>query len=87
MINFKTQITLKEVKCIKNSHDSSVLCLKLLANGNLVSSSRDKSIRFWHSNNCVYDLQDAHKDSIRCLEALSHSNLASGSADCSIKIW
>ena len=87
MSTVKPQYIFKDIRVIENAHQASVLSLKILANDMLISSSRDKSIRFWHIDHCIHDLQDAHKDAVRCLQPLPNNLIASGSADCSIKIW
>ena len=78
--------SIKNKSIINNAHDGSILSIKNLPNGNLISGSRDKSIKIWHNNFCIFDVT-SHSDSVRCLELLPNKSMASGSADGSIKIW
>jgi WD40 repeat protein len=83
---FSKKPCIQNKSIINNAHEGSILSIKILSNGNLISSSRDKHIKIWHNNFCVFDVS-AHSDTIRCLELLPNKSMASGSADGSIKIW
>lgn len=61
-----------------------------MKNGNLVSGSRDQSIRIWNLNTgqCVNIIESAHADSIYSFQLTSdNQNLITCSLDETIKIW
>lgn len=61
-----------------------------MKNGNLVSGSRDKSIRIWDltTGQCVNKLELAHTDSIYSFQLTEdNQNLITCSLDETIKIW
>ena len=62
--------------------------MKFLNNGNLATTSSDKTIKIWDMNTfkLVYSFE-AHNRSILALTVFKNGDLVSSSADKSIKIW
>jgi WD40 repeat protein len=57
-------------------------------NGQLVSCSRDKTIRFWdlQTGKTVKTLT-GHSDYVRCLLLLADDRIVSGSDDHTMRVW
>ncbi len=75
-----------------NDHFSSVWCLAVLPNNNLISGSADTTIKIWDTNNgIVIKTLHGHTEGILCLAILDDNDdgdrLASGSFDGTIRIW
>lgn len=72
-------------------HQKSVLGLSKMANNQMVSISRDRSIKIWdlETRECIFTKEQAHNHTGLCVEAdpFDSSIIASGSADCIIKLW
>ena len=75
--------------CIKtlNGHEDNVQSLVLLPNGNLISCSKDKTIKVWNVGQelCSKTLI-GHAESVDGIILLDNDNLASASNDKLIKI-
>jgi WD40 repeat protein len=70
-------------------HTNQIWCLALLPDGNIASSSQNKTIKICESQNdyrCIKTL-NGHTDSVRCLLVLKNGNLVSGYWDNSIRVW
>jgi len=64
-----------------------VSTLAVLADGKLVSGSRDASVRLWDVDTgaCVVTL--GHTDVVTCLAVLPDGRLASGTRDGTVRLW
>ena len=73
------------------NHNGIVSSICQVENGTLVSSSYDKSIKFWevkkNSYQCLHSIEKAHDDWLRKVISLSHNQIASCSGTKKIKIW
>lgn len=71
-----------------NEHLGTVRYLLQFPNADLVSTSRDETIKIWDfiTNTVKYTLT-GHRSGILCLELLTNGDLASGSVDTTIIIW
>jgi WD40 repeat protein len=69
-------------------HTDFVWSLALLSNDRLASSSKDKTIKIWNTQNglCLHTLT-GHSGSVRGIAALDNDILASSSDDQTIKLW
>ena len=78
-------------KCIKEikGHEDSIDAFKILPNGCLMSSSRDRTIKRWDlvTEKCLATINEAHSDIIFNLELTKEGNLISCSVDKTIKFW
>ena len=69
-------------------HLGSVWTLALLENGQLVSGSRDQTIKIWNTaSGVVLNTLSGHTNEIVALAVLPNNCLASGARDSTIKIW
>jgi WD40 repeat protein len=60
----------------------------LLSNGNLASSSADKTIRIWNLNTGkLIKILSGHTNRVVSIVALDNAHLASASWDQTIRIW
>ena len=76
---------LQTLNCHLDSISSGLVCLP---NGNLVSGSKDKTLKVWdlNSGECLQTLT-GHSRNVKCLVLLYNGHVASGSYDKTIKIW
>jgi WD40 repeat protein len=59
-----------------------------LSGGQLVSCSKDKTLRFWNINTGVTEkVLTGHTDYVRCLLLLNDDRVVSGSDDNTMRIW
>ena len=59
-----------------------------LSNGQLVSCSKDKTIRFWDlTTGTTVKVLRGHSDYVRTLLLLSDGCIVSGSDDCTMRVW
>eukprot|EP00891_Asterochloris_glomerata_P008960 jgi/Astpho2/8960/Aster-02638 len=65
---------------------SQVTGIAVLPSGDIISTSLDKTVRFWHGGACVQTLE-GHSDAVQCLLLLPDGRLLTGSNDRSIKLW
>src|SRR5271170_5250143 len=65
------------------THTSSIECLVVLKNGDLVSGSRDYTIKKYSDNKLVQTLI-GHNGAVWCLVVLHNGDIASGSTDSTI---
>ena len=74
-----------------NSHTNRVCALVLLATGDLVSASQDKTIRIWslmkRTNLFCIKILNGHQMCVWCLEVLPLGQLVSGSNDGTVRCW
>lgn len=66
-------------------HTDDVLCLTVIANGSLVSGSKDRTIRVWKDTECKHVLT-GHSGWVTALVALNNF-IYSGSTDTTIRLW
>jgi len=69
-------------------HEGPVFCLKLLANGKLVSGSGDNIVKIWNIEKgiCLKSLE-SHSRDVRCIEIIPKmKRLLTGSNDLSVKL-
>jgi WD40 repeat protein len=83
--DIKKEICKKTLK----SHTTSVFCLAILKENELISGSRDRIIKIWDlQKGVVLKSLYGHTGSIFCLLVINSLDiLASGSADNTIKLW
>ena len=76
------------VSCKKvfKGHKAAVHCCKMIA-GQLVSGSKDKTIRMWNSSGNCDRVIDAHNLGVRNISTLRDGRLLSASEDGSVKSW
>lgn len=67
-------------------HRMQVTGLAVAANGDIISSSLDCSVKYWRKGHVVEDLE-AHKVAIQAILSLPSGELATASSDASIKLW
>lgn len=74
---------------VLTGHTSGVSALVHLPNGDLASSSYDKTIRIWSAKTGeqIKRTMKGHTSSVSSLVLLPNGDLASGSWDTTIKIW
>ena len=69
-------------------HTGNVYCVAQLADGRIVSGSRDKSLRVWDSEtgDCTLQLI-GHTHTVLCVAQLADGRIVSGSQDESLRVW
>lgn len=69
-------------------HSDYVWCMLQLADGRIMSGSKDSSIKIWElgSGNCDKTLT-GHQSIVQCILQLQDGRVVSGSNDHSIKVW
>jgi WD40 repeat protein len=69
-------------------HSDYIWCMLQLADGRIISGSKDCKIKIWESGsgNCVKTLI-GHQDIVQCIFQLQDGRVVSGSNDHSIKVW
>lgn len=69
-------------------HTENVLCLEILSEDRIISSSLDSTIKIWDFKTCeCLQTLEGHTDAIKCVSVLSSNKVISGSDDATIKIW
>ncbi|CEM37601.1 unnamed protein product [Vitrella brassicaformis CCMP3155] len=72
------------------------VCVAILPNGEMVTGSQDKAIRFWQDGRLVRTIEGAHEDIVRAFTVIKQDPSAahalpfaflSASNDCHIKAW
>jgi len=87
--NWKTNELLKDIP----AHNFVVYDIISVNNGEkIVTSSRDKTIKIWSSDNLMFlqrldNKSGGHKHSVNCLEKISENLFVSGSDDKKIILW
>ena len=62
--------------------------MAILPNGNIVSESRDKTIKIWNPDTgAEISTLKSHTGYVNSVAILSNGNIVSGSQDTTIKIW
>ena len=85
---YNFNIKLKQPIHILNNHTKDVICLNILKDGRLVSSSTDKSIIIYNKETYQPGLKiKEHEDSVLCITTLSSGIIASCSRDKTIKLF
>ena len=93
--DFKNNINIKEViKEIKttksiNLHEDTINSISIFPSGNIVSVSRDKSIKIFDNKNnkILQNIKNAHNDSISYVNIKDENNFVTCSWDKNIKTW
>ena len=69
-------------------HSAEVFCVTSLANGQVVSGSRDKMLKVWdiRTGDCVQTLK-GHSGGVSCVTSLANGQVVSGSEDKTLKVW
>jgi len=69
-------------------HTELVTCVTNLPNGDIVTGSRDKTLKIWNleTGNCIKTLI-GHTNEITCVNVLLDGRIISGSLDNILKIW
>lgn len=87
---FSTPEDRKLGKCIKvlQGHTDVVNCIQYTANGRLISSSLDNTMKIWdiESGSCLATFYDGAENTL-CLQALPNGDFVSGSGDKMLKVW
>ena len=82
----KTYITLSKIK----AHDSDITYIKQIKNGNIISCSKDKSLKIWEQkNNNLTQLHIllSHTGSVNKVYEYKQNYFISCSDDSTLKIW
>jgi WD40 repeat protein len=77
-------------RLVKNltGHSNLIYDLVTLTNGNLASSSDDKTIRLWNTTSGeLLKILRGHESTIPCIRLISKDHLVSGSYDKTIRFW
>ncbi len=87
----KNALSVDVVKMFTNElqgHLSDIFHLDILRNGNLVSASKDTTMKIWDKNtfNCIRTLE-GHTDCVQSLVTCYNGDIISVSNDRTIKIW
>ena len=79
-----------DYSCVETlaGHTAGVESVAVMADGRIVSGSRDKSVKIWSlvTKSCVDTLM-GHSDSVRGVAVLPYNELVSVSNDRTLKIW
>ncbi len=82
---------LNNIETIENCHENCISSISIIDENNFISSSYDKSIKFWKKKENkfteIYVIQNAHNDWINKVLYLSYNNIISCGSDSIIKIW
>jgi len=69
-------------------HTENLLCLDILSECRIISSSLDSTIKIWDFNTCeCLQTLGGHTDAVKCVSVLPNNKIISASDDSSIKIW
>ena len=78
---------LKKINSI-NAHSDSIKSVQNFSSGNIISVSKDKSIKIYDSQlNIIQNIQNAHENSITDVSIKDENNFVTCSNDKNIKIW
>ena len=87
----KIQLTISNIKSDKKISNEWVCLMGVFPSGNIISVSRDKSIKIYNKNleirPSIQDIPNAHDDDINYVEIIDENNFITCSNDKSIKIW
>jgi len=84
-------LDLNTSECLKltfSGHSDWIFCVKAFNDNQIVSCSRDKSIKIWDisTGDCIKTLL-GHSDAVFSIAILSNNRIVSCSLDKSIRIW
>ena len=86
-IKEKTELNLIYINSIQ-AHNKDIYYLTTFPSGNLITVSKDWSIKIWDKNfNLIQLIENAHEDGIEFIDVKDENNFISCSSDYSIRIW
>ena len=78
---------IEKIKSI-NAHSESIKSVQIFPSGNIISVSKDKSIKIYDNKfNIIQNISNAHEESITYVSIKDENNFVTCSSDQNIKIW
>ena len=78
---------IEKIKSI-NAHSESIKSVQIFPSGNIISVSKDKSIKIYDNKfNIIQNISNAHEESITYVSIKDENNFITCSSDQNIKIW
>ena len=68
-------------------HKEWICSMNIFPSGNLISVSRDKSIKIYNNLEIIQDIENAHNSDINYIEIIDENNFITCSNDKSIIFW